>query len=136
MPKSRSAQSSRAFDQHIAGRIRVRRLMLGMSQETLGAKLGVTFQQVQKYEKGTNRVSGGRLWEIAKFFEIPVGWFFDEMPGGEVVPNGASQMVSDVLRDAATARIAKAFGGIRDPGVRSRIVGLVEAVANSEDAKA
>ena len=90
MPKSRSAQS-RSFDQHIAGRIRARRLLFGISQAELGARLGVTFQQVQKYEKGTNRVSGGRLWEIAKFFETPVGWFFDEMPEGKVVARAAGR---------------------------------------------
>ena len=90
MPKSRSAQS-RSFDQHIAGRIRARRLLLGISQAKLGARLGVTFQQVQKYESGTNRVSAGRLWEIAKFFETPVGWFFDEMPEGKVGARAAGR---------------------------------------------
>ena len=134
MPKSHSSRSSRSFDNHIAGCIRTRRMMLGISQETLGKHLGVTFQQIQKYEKGTNRVSAGRLWEIAKLFDTPIGWFFDEMPGGQVVETGASRAANDILRDAATLRVAKAFGEIRDARVRTRLVGLIEALANSEDA--
>ena len=91
MPKSRSARSSGSFDKHVAGRIRARRLALGLSQGALAEYLGVSCQQVQKYEKVTNRVSAGRLWEIAKFFEIPVGWFFDEMPEGKVVAPAAGR---------------------------------------------
>ncbi|HEY5056483.1 MAG TPA: helix-turn-helix transcriptional regulator [Acidobacteriaceae bacterium] len=134
MPQSDSARSSQSFDHHIAERIRTRRMMLGISQETLGKHLGVTFQQIQKYEKGTNRVSGGRLWEITKLFETPIDWFFDEMPGAKVVENGASRAANDILRDAATVRVAKAFGKIRDARVRDRIAKLIEALANSEDA--
>ena len=108
--------------------------MLGISQETLGKHLGVTFQQIQKYEKGANRVSAGRLWEIARFFNTPIEWFYDEMPGGKIVQSGASAAASVTLRDAATMRVAKAFGEIGNIRMRGRIVSLIEAVANSEKA--
>jgi transcriptional regulator with XRE-family HTH domain len=134
MSKSDSARSSRSFDHHIAGRIRARRMVLGMSQETLGKSLGVTFQQIQKYEKGTNRVSGGRLWEIAKLFNTPIVWFYDEMPGGEIVETAASAAANVILRDATTVRVAKAFGEIRGADVRSSIVELIEAAADSGQA--
>jgi transcriptional regulator with XRE-family HTH domain len=132
MPKSHSPRSGRSFDNHIAGCIRTRRMVLGMSQETLGTHLGVTSQQIQKYEKGTNRVSGGRLWEIAKLFNTPIVWFYDEMPGGEIVETAASAAANVILRDAVTVPVAKAFGEVGNPRVRARIVELVEAVADSE----
>jgi transcriptional regulator with XRE-family HTH domain len=69
-------------DRHVAARIRARRLELGMVQEALGEALGVTFQQVQKYEKGTNRISAGRLFEIANLFEVEVSYFFEGLPRG------------------------------------------------------
>jgi transcriptional regulator with XRE-family HTH domain len=134
MPKSDSPRSSRSFDHHIAGRIRTRRMMLGISQETLGKHLGVTFQQIQKYEKGTNRVSGGRLWEIAKLFNTPIEWFYDEMPGAPIVETGASAAANVILRDVATVRLAKAFGEIGNARLRGRIMSLIEAVASSEEA--
>jgi transcriptional regulator with XRE-family HTH domain len=71
-----------AVDRHVAARIRARRLELGMVQEALGEALGVTFQQVQKYEKGTNRISAGRLFEIANLFEVEVSYFFEGLPRG------------------------------------------------------
>ena len=134
MPKSHSPRGSRSFDEHIAGCIRTRRMMLGISQETLGKHLGVTFQQIQKYEKGANRVSAGRLWEIARLFNTPIERFYDDMPGGKIVQSGASAAASVTLRDAATVRVAKAFGEIGNIRMRGRIVSLIEAVANSEKA--
>jgi transcriptional regulator with XRE-family HTH domain len=85
MTKSRSRRKSQSFDHHIAARIRARRIVLGITQESLGKHLGVTFQQIQKYERGTNRISAGRLWQIAKLFNTPIEWFYDAMPAGGIV---------------------------------------------------
>ncbi len=134
MPKSDSPRSSRSFDNHIAGRVRTHRLLLGISQEALGQHLGVGFAQIQKYEKGTNRISAGRLWEIAKLFNTPIDWFFDDMPGDQVVETGAAPGASNILRDAATVRVAKAFDEIGSARMRVRIVELIEAVADIDHA--
>lgn len=67
-------------DVHVGARLRLRRILLGLSQEKLGEALGLSFQQVQKYERGSNRVSASRLWQIAKVLEVPVSFFFDDMP--------------------------------------------------------
>ena len=72
-----SIKAPNPVDKYVGSRVRMRRIMLGMSQEKLGDALGLTFQQVQKYENGVNRVSGGRLWQLAKLFKVPVNYFFD-----------------------------------------------------------
>jgi len=127
---------SQSFDRHIAGRIRLRRMTLGIFQETLGKSLGISFQQIQKYEKGTNRVSAGRLWEIAKLFNTPISWFFGEIPGGEGAKTIVSHATHDILRDAATVRLARAFGSIRDARLRGCLLSSVDALANGEGANA
>lgn len=94
-----------AIDVHVGSRVRLRRMMLGMSQEKLGDHLGITFQQVQKYEKGTNRVGASRIQAIARVLSVPVAFFFENAPGGseghEPVP------LVDVNFDAATLEITR-----------------------------
>ncbi len=85
MPKKRE----RALDAYIGARVRLRRLMLGMSQENLSGKLGVTFQQVQKYEKGLNRISASRIYELAQALSVPVGYFYDGLEDTDLSYNGA-----------------------------------------------
>ncbi|MDT8265491.1 helix-turn-helix transcriptional regulator, partial [Roseomonas sp. DSM 102946] len=70
------------IDVHVGGRVRLRRTLLGMSQEKLGEALGLTFQQVQKYERGVNRIGASRLFDIARVLDVPIGFFFDDMPDG------------------------------------------------------
>ena len=72
-----SKKSPNPIDIHVGSRVRLRRMMLGMSQEKLGEALGITFQQIQKYEKGANRVSASKLWDIARFFKVDIGYFFE-----------------------------------------------------------
>lgn len=124
------------IDIHVGGRIRLRRNMLGMSQERLGENLGITFQQIQKYEKGTNRVGASRLQAIASFLEVPVSFFFEDAPGG-LAGEGfaeASQTtyVVDFLSSTEGLQLNRAFVKIADPKVRRRIIDLVRSLADEE----
>jgi transcriptional regulator with XRE-family HTH domain len=111
----------------------MRRMMLGMSQEKLGDALDLTFQQVQKYEKGTNRIGASRLQNIAHILQVPVSFFFEGAPSGApVVANGEAPSpayVSDFLASSEGLSLTKAFMRIQDPRVRRRVVDLVEAIA-------
>jgi DNA-binding XRE family transcriptional regulator len=114
-------------DRHIGQRIRLRRLMIGMSQETLGERLGLTFQQVQKYEKGTNRVGAGRLYEIGNVLNVHVSFFYEGLPtiGGDT---SASHPLAG-LTDRESLRLARALSQIENNSVRGKLVDLMEALA-------
>jgi transcriptional regulator with XRE-family HTH domain len=126
-------------DKHVGSRVRMRRMMLGMSQEKLGDALGLTFQQVQKYEKGTNRIGASRLQQISSILQVPVSFFFDGAPH---VPSGARAegfaeapspaYVSDFLATSDGLALTKAFMRIGDSKLRRRIVDLVEQMAASD----
>ena len=125
-------------DKYVGSRVRMRRLMLHMSQEKLADQLGLTFQQVQKYEKGTNRISASRLQEISQILEVPVPFFFDGAPqsgdgsarkGNEVM---SLSYVTDFLGNADGHALVKAFMRIKDPSVRRSIVRLVETVSSDD----
>lgn len=125
------------IDRHVGSRVRMRRVLLSMSQEKLGEALGLTFQQVQKYEKGTNRIGASRLQQIAKILNVPVSFFFEGAPvdGGEPAPagfedNAQSVYISDFLSSPEGVQIVRAFMRVRDPKLRRRIVDLVEALAD------
>ena len=125
-------------DTHVGKRVRMRRLMLGMSQTKLGDALGLTFQQVQKYEKGTNRISASRLQQIAAIQQVPVTFFFEgapHFPGQDETPTGAPspQFVSDYLATSEGLQLTKAFMQIRDAKLRRSIVNLVEQLAGPDD---
>jgi transcriptional regulator with XRE-family HTH domain len=117
------------IDRQVGARVRMRRRMLRMSQEKLAKGLGLTFQQVQKYEKGTNRIGASRLHRVAQILEVPVGFFFPELaaPGAKHEPEPA--YVSDFLATADGLALTKAFMSIRDKRLRRCIVDLVEATA-------
>jgi transcriptional regulator with XRE-family HTH domain len=120
------------IDIHVGGRVRLRRMMLGMSQEKLGEQLGITFQQIQKYEKGTNRIGASRLQNIAGVLSVPVGFFFDGAPGpGDVAaPDSKSgSYVVDFLSSSEGLQLNRAFVRIADARVRRRVVDLVRALA-------
>jgi transcriptional regulator with XRE-family HTH domain len=126
-------------DKHVGSRVRMRRMMLGMSQEKLGDALGLTFQQVQKYEKGTNRIGASRLSQIAHILQVQVSFFFE---GAPTVGTGSRQegfaeaaspvYVSDFLASSDGLALTKAFMKIGDAKLRRRIVDLVEQMAASE----
>jgi transcriptional regulator with XRE-family HTH domain len=120
----------------------MRRVLLGFSQERLGESLGVTFQQVQKYEKGTNRIGASRLQQIAKILEVPPSFFFEGAPSSErdLQPGFAeptsSAYVVDFLSTVEGLQLNKAFASIKDGRVRRRVVDLVVAIAASGAAPA
>jgi transcriptional regulator with XRE-family HTH domain len=122
------------IDTYVGSRVRMRRLMLSMSQEKLGDKLGITFQQVQKYEKGTNRVSASRLQAMSEILQVPVPFFFEGAPqiGGRVrkgVEAPSPAYVSDFLANSDGLKLVKAFTQIGDAALRRSVVRLVEGIA-------
>jgi transcriptional regulator with XRE-family HTH domain len=124
-------------DKYVGSRVRMRRMMLGMSQEKLGDALGLTFQQVQKYEKGTNRIGASRLQQIAHFLQVPVSFFFEGAPDLPARPAGTMEApspsyVSDFLATSDGLALTKAFMRIKDPKLRRRIVDLVSQIAGEE----
>ena len=127
------------IDKHVGSRVRMRRMMLGMSQEKLGDALALTFQQVQKYEKGTNRIGASRLQQISQILQVPVAFFFEGAPhlSGGPTPEGAEEApspsyVSDFLATSDGLSLTKAFMRIQDPKLRRRIVDLVQQIAGEE----
>jgi len=127
------------IDLYVGGRVRMRRMLVGLSQEKLGDALGVTFQQIQKYEKGANRIGASRLHQIAQVLGVPVSFFYDgAAPAGETAPGFAEapalDHVADFLATSEGLHLNKAFVRIQDPGVRRKLVALVEAVANAQPA--
>jgi transcriptional regulator with XRE-family HTH domain len=126
------------IDKHVGSRVRMRRMMLAMSQEKLGDALGLTFQQVQKYEKGTNRIGASRLQQISIILQVPVAFFFEGAPDmsdgtrsvGKDAPSPA--YVSDFLATSDGLALTKAFMRITDVKLRRRIVDLVEQIAGED----
>jgi len=127
-------KATNPVDKHVGSRVRMRRLMLGMSQTKLADGLGLTFQQVQKYEKGTNRMGASRLQHISHILQIPVPFFFEDAPHlpGQSKGNGEAPSpayVSEFLATSDGLALTKAFMRIMEPSLRRRIVQLVEEIA-------
>ncbi|MGF9694324.1 MULTISPECIES: helix-turn-helix domain-containing protein [unclassified Rhizobium] len=123
-------KSPNAIDVHVGSRIRLRRTMLGMSQEKLGEGLGITFQQVQKYEKGANRVGASRLQHIAEVLNVPIPFFFEGGPGAmSANPELLGDAASEFLGSRECVALATAFSAIEDKRVRQSILGLVQSLA-------
>jgi transcriptional regulator with XRE-family HTH domain len=126
-----------AIDRHVGARVRMRRLMLRMSQTTLGESLGLTFQQVQKYEKGANRISASRLQQIAHILQVPVSFFFEGAPDAVEQPTGSSAKMPSLdytMEFAASTdglTLSKAFMSIKNARLRRSIVNLVERLGSS-----
>jgi transcriptional regulator with XRE-family HTH domain len=127
------------IDKHVGSRVRMRRMMLNMSQEKLGDALGLTFQQVQKYEKGTNRIGASRLQQIAHILQVPVSFFFEGAPHVAGTPAGGMSeapspaYVSDFLATSDGLSLTKAFMRIKNSKLRRRIVDLVEQIAGEDE---
>jgi transcriptional regulator with XRE-family HTH domain len=139
------ASTPNPIDTHVGKRLRLRRTLLGMSQERLGDLLGLTFQQVQKYERGVNRIGSSRLFELGQILDVPVSFFFDDLPEGD----GAAPLGSPALGLAEeragfehddgdrlplekreTLELVRAYYRIGDPAVRKRLFELAKALAN------
>ena len=133
-------KKERTLDAYIGARVRMRRLMLNMSQEVLSGKLGVTFQQVQKYEKGLNRISASRLFELAQALRAPVGYFYDGLDEIEPLPqaNGGNEGMQDnppvsplmeFMSSGAGVELNQAFLRIDDDKIRCRLLAMVNDIA-------
>ena len=132
-----TAKSPNPIDIHVGSRVRMRRNLVGYSQEKLGELLGLTFQQVQKYEKGTNRVSASRLYQISKILNVPVQYFYDDLPN-EIenskygfAESATPAPVMDFLSSSEGLQLNKAFASIEEPSVRKKVVELVKAIAGN-----
>jgi transcriptional regulator with XRE-family HTH domain len=141
------------IDVHVGARIRMRRTLLGMSQERLGDSLGLTFQQVQKYERGVNRVSASRLFDLARVLEVPIGFFYDDLPEGAAadsparragvpgptVPFGFAESQESFggtgdenLHRRETLDLVRAYYKITEPSVRKRVLDLIKSMGPAE----
>ena len=131
--------NNNAIDLHVGKRLRLRRTLLGMSQEQLGAELNITFQQVQKYERGANRISSSRLWEVSQILDVPVSYFFDEMSDDTAaarstddVPEGLAEATAEFSRDPLAKRetleLVRAYYRIAEPRVRKRLFELTKSL--------
>lgn len=125
-------RAANAIDRRIGQRVRTRRLEISMSQEKLAELLGVTFQQVQKYEKGVNRIAASRLFDIAASLEMPVARFFEGLTAarGAGVAESAQDFKDDVLATPEGAQLMSLFASIQSQRVRRRVVELVRALAD------
>jgi transcriptional regulator with XRE-family HTH domain len=125
------------IDVHVGSRVRLRRTLLGMSQEKLGDALGLTFQQVQKYERGANRIGSSRLFKLSQILDVPVSFFFDDMADGVATAGaglgeGVQQpFESDQLSRRETLELVRAYYRISDPLTRKRVFELVKAIGGT-----
>jgi transcriptional regulator with XRE-family HTH domain len=130
-------KSTSSIDKEIGTRVRMRRISIGMSQEKLGEMLGLTFQQVQKYEKGMNRISVGRLVDIAKILGVEIHFFFDGIKSGKAGTGFAEEetppYIADVMSTPEGLQLIRTFTSIKNPKVRKSIVQLVASLAAQDE---
>jgi transcriptional regulator with XRE-family HTH domain len=139
--RRRKSDKPNPIDVHVGARLRLRRTLLGMSQEKLGEAIGLTFQQVQKYERGANRVGASRLYDLSRVLDVPVSFFFDDInpetaaaargepsEGGESTPH---RYEPDPMMRRETLELVRAYYRIPDPQIRRRLFDLTKAIANA-----
>ena len=151
MAANRAAQNSadhpplgtpRPVDVHVGARLRQRRTLLGLSQEKLGEAVGLTFQQIQKYERGANRIGASRLYQLSNVLDVSVSYFFDEMPGEVQKTRGdyaglaqaddiETSQTNDPMARRETLELVRAYYKIEDPKVRKRVFELTKSIANA-----
>ena len=132
------------IDTHVGARVRLRRTLMGMSQEKLGEALGLTFQQIQKYERGVNRIGASRLFDLARVLDVPIGFFFDDMPDslggsgnsarGRLAGFADSQdgFEDDALNRRETLELVRAYYRITDGAVRKRVFDLIKSLTPTD----
>ena len=140
-PGRRKTDKPNPVDVHVGSRVRLRRNMLGLSQEKLGEAIGLTFQQVQKYERGANRIGASRLLELSRVLDVPVAFFYDETDPvrAPAIPQGFAEAPqegfdSDPLRRQETRELVEAYYAIADIGARRRLFDLAKALAAAAEA--
>ena len=134
MPK----KQANPVDAHVGHRVRLRRMLVGMSQERLGDLLGLTFQQVQKYEKGVNRIGAGRLFEVAGILGVPVSFFYEDIDGTPMAVGGFAESsepppVMEFVSSGEGLQLSLAFMRIKDPKIRRKILDLVRSLADEDE---
>jgi len=129
-----SAKRPNSTDAYVGSRVRMRRKVLGMSQEKLGEQLGITFQQVQKYEKGANRIGASRLQKISQVLDMPISYFFpQETPAaGSMGESTQSDYVSEFMMSSEGIELNRAFAQIKDPKLRRKVIDLVRTMASTD----
>ena len=130
MPK----KQANVIDAHVGHRVRMRRTLVGMSQERLGELLGLTFQQVQKYERGMNRIGAGRLYELAGILGVPVSFFYEgiDVAAASVEGGSAAPVIPVFARNGEGHQLGLAFMRIKDPHVRRKVVDLVRSLGETD----
>lgn len=134
--RRRRGLSPQAVEAHVGARVRLRRTLLGMSQEQLGERLGLTFQQVQKYERGANRISAGTLYQLGQILDVPISFFYDgyhEEGGGTGLPLGtgaADAEAIDPAKDRRLVRLIRAWRGV-PPTVQEEVLKLLSTIART-----
>ena len=126
------------IDVHVGARVKLRRMLLGMSQEALGKALGLTFQQIQKYEKGANRIGASRIFELSKLLDVPIQYFYDDY--GDTIGGAATGMAEGDAGDSFMTlvnspegvELCRYFSAITDPQVKKRVLDLVKTIAETE----
>jgi transcriptional regulator with XRE-family HTH domain len=136
----RGSRRANPVDVHVGSRVRLRRMLLGMSQEKLGEHLGLTFQQIQKYEKGINRIGASRLFDLSKVLAVPIQFFYEELPvsagdGASGFAERSESYAVEFLSSREGLELNKAFARITDPRVRRSIVELVRSFAGESEAE-
>jgi transcriptional regulator with XRE-family HTH domain len=123
-------KSPNQIDRHIGSRVRARRIMLGMSQERLADALGLTFQQVQKYEKGVNRIGASRLLQIAGILDVSIEFFFEGLPGLRAGGFSGDSLVAEFLTRSESDRLVRGFLRLKDDEARRKVTDLVDWLAS------
>jgi transcriptional regulator with XRE-family HTH domain len=131
-PRLVMTKKANPIDGQVGNRVRIRRMLIGMSQEKLGDLLGLTFQQVQKYEKGINRIGAGRLFEIARILDVPIDFFYDGVGTPSDGVGEARAPVMEFVSSTEGLQLSLAFMKIRDPKVRKRVLDLVKSLSEEE----
>ncbi len=139
--KQTSRKGPNPIDVHVGSRVRLRRNLLGMSQEKLGRAIGVTYQQIQKYERGVNRVGASRLFNLSRVLGEPISYFFEDLSpaaagGGKRRARGLSKapaavLEPDSLSKPETVELIRAYYRVKDPRLRKRVLNLLEAVGKA-----
>ncbi len=152
MAKALAAESGRAvgkgkqdgphpIDVHVGARVKLRRLILGMSQEALGKSLGLTFQQIQKYEKGVNRIGASRIFELSRLLDVPIQYFYDDYGDAGVVSapgfaeNDVGENFMQLVSSPEGVELCRHYAEIKDPKVKKRVLDLVKTIAETEREK-
>ena len=131
-------------DMHVGRRVRLRRTLLGLSQEKLGEAVGLTFQQIQKYERGANRIGASRMYDLSQVLDVPVSFFYDDMPNevndrnavGEAEASGEGAGDKEPLTRRETLELVRAYYKVSSPPVRKRVFELVKSLAKAQATRA